>query len=75
MQLLCHDRSPAHGRNLIVEAAKEFNCTHILFVDDDMAYKPESLEQLLSHDLDIVTGLYLSRAFPHQPLIFDLIDC
>lgn len=72
--LFCHDRSPAHGRNIIIEEALKHNCTHILFVDDDMAMKPEALEQLLSHDVDIVTGLYLSRSYPHQPLIFDVAD-
>lgn len=72
--LFCHDRSPAHGRNVIIEEALKYECTHILFVDDDMAMKPEALEQLLSHDKDVVTGLYLSRSYPHQPLIFDVAD-
>jgi glycosyltransferase involved in cell wall biosynthesis len=72
--ILCHDRSPAKGRNLIVEAAKDNNCTHVLFIDDDMAYKPDALLKLLEHDEDIISGLYLSRAYPHQPIIFDLAD-
>ena len=72
--IYCHDRSPAKGRNLIIEAAIENGCTHVLFMDDDMACKPEALKQLLEHDVDIVTGLYLSRSFPHQPLIFDVAD-
>lgn len=71
MALFSHDRSPAKGRNAIIEEALRHNCTHVLFIDDDMAYKPESLNQLLEHDLDVVSGLYLSRAYPHQPLIFD----
>ncbi len=70
--LFCHDRSPAKGRNIIVEQALKNDCTHILFVDDDMAYKPESLNQLVEHDKDIVSGLYLMRAYPFQPLIFTL---
>lgn len=72
--LMCHDRSPARGRNIIIEQAIENNCTHILFIDDDQTYKPEALTQLLAHDKDIVSGLYLSRAYPHQPLIFDYAD-
>lgn len=72
--IFCHDRSPAKGRNLIIEAALDNNCTHILFMDDDMACKPEALLQLLEHDKDIVSGLYLSRSYPHQPLIFDVAD-
>jgi hypothetical protein len=72
--LLCHDRSPAHGRNLIIQTALEHNCTHVLFIDDDMTYDADSLDKLLSHNLDIVTGLYLRRDYPHQPLIFDYSD-
>lgn len=72
--LLCHDRSPAKGRNLIIQAALDNDCTHILFIDDDMAYKPDSLVRLLEHDVDVVSGLYLSRAYPHVPIIFDLAD-
>jgi hypothetical protein len=74
MVLFCHDRSPAHGRNMIVDAAREQKCTHILFIDDDMAYTVNALEQLLEHDKDIVSGLYLSRAYPHQPMVFDIAD-
>ena len=74
MLLFCHDRSPAHGRNLIIEAAIQENCTHVLFIDDDMTPKKDALLRLLSHNVDAVTGLYLGRAYPHQPLIFDDID-
>src|SRR5215471_230528 len=72
--LFCHDRSPAHGRNLIIDTAIDQNCTHILFIDDDMAYKPDSLYKLLEHDVDVVSGLYLSRSYPHAPVIFDLAN-
>lgn len=74
MQVFCHDRSPAKGRNLVIEAAIENRCTHILFVDDDMAMKEDALSQLLSHDKDIVSGLYLVGSYPHQPVIFDIAD-
>ena len=70
----CHARSPAKGRNLLVEQALTHDCSHILFIDDDMAYRPNALNQLLEHDASIVTGLYLFRAYPHQPLLFDCFD-
>jgi hypothetical protein len=74
MALFCHDRSPAKGRNMIIQTAIEQGCTHILFLDDDMAYPANTILKLLAHDKDAVTGLYLSRAYPHQPLIFDEFD-
>ena len=63
--------SPAAARNIIFNQAILNNCTHVLLVDDDMAIKPDALKKLLAHDKDIVSGLYLSHAFPHQPLAFD----
>jgi hypothetical protein len=72
--ILGHDRSPAHNRNLIIQAAIDNEFTHVLLIDDDMAYKPEALVQLLRHDVDIVSGLYLRGSYPHPPNVFDLAD-
>lgn len=69
-----HDRSPAAARNTIIEQAIINECTHVLFVDDDQAFQPNSLMKLLEHDEDIITGLYLQRVYPHKPLIFDLAN-
>lgn len=67
-----HGQSPARNRNVIINQAIEHNCTHILFLDDDVTFKPNLLTSLLAHDKDIVSGLYLMRAYPHQPIIFDV---
>lgn len=69
-----HGSSPAKNRNLAIEQAILNNCTHVLFLDDDMAFKRDLLTRLLSHDKDIVTGLYYGRNYPHQPMIFDKVD-
>lgn len=69
-----HDRSPAYGRNLLISAAKDLNCGKVLLVDDDTVPPKDGLMKLLEHDKDIITGLYLSRGYPHAPLIFDLVD-
>jgi hypothetical protein len=71
MIMSVHGQSPARSRNLMIEQAIVNNCSHLLFIDDDMAFKANSLEQLLVHDKDIVSGLYLGRMYPHNPLIFD----
>lgn len=69
-----HSQSPARNRNLIIGQAESHKCTHVLFIDDDVIVPPNLLIQLLSHDVDIVTGLYLMRNFPHQPIIFGQAD-
>lgn len=66
-----HGQSPARNRNQIIDAALQFECTHVMFFDDDIAMAPDTVNRLLAHDVDMVTGLYLMRAFPHQPIIFD----
>jgi hypothetical protein len=66
-----HGASPARGRNNIIRAALEQNCTHIMFFDDDMHMPADCINKLLAHDLDIVCGLYLMRGSPHFPLMFD----
>jgi GT2 family glycosyltransferase len=66
-----HTNSGAQNRNLIIEEAMYTQCSHILFIDDDMAFPPNALIQLLERDKDIVGGLYLNRGYPHLPVIFD----
>lgn len=68
---LAHGQSPARNRNLIIQQAITNNCTHIMFLDDDVAFRPDLMMKLLAHDVDIVTGLYLMRHYPHQPIIFE----
>ena len=67
-----HNRSPAKGRNVLIEAAIANRCSHVLLVDDDMVPNREALYQLLDHDVSIVSGLYFNRAYPHIPLAFDV---
>jgi hypothetical protein len=67
-----HGQSPARGRNLIIQQAIKHDCSHIMFFDDDVRIPSDALNRLLAHDKDIVTGLYLMRNSPHQPIIFDI---
>ena len=69
---MSHGQSPASNRNLIIKQALEQNCTHVFFIDDDICIPPDALMKLLSHDKDIVSGLYLMRNFPHAPIAFNV---
>lgn len=62
------------ARNLIVEKARKDGATHILFIDDDMIFPQDAFLRLLSHDVDIVTGLAFRRSAPYRPVIFKCID-
>ena len=69
-----HTNSGARNRNLIIKEALEQKCSHILFIDDDMAFPPNALMKLLAHDKDYVSGLFLKRVYPHLPIIFTQED-
>ena len=70
MMAQVHGQSPARSRNMIFEQALALNCTHVLLIDDDVAFRSDALKRLLVHDVDFVTGIYLARNFPHHPFIF-----
>jgi GT2 family glycosyltransferase len=36
----------------------EIDYSHIMWIDSDIIFQPEDIMKLLSHDLDIVSGLY-----------------
>lgn len=70
-QAMAHGQSPARNRNTMIEVALQNNFTHIMFLDDDTIPRPDIVKKLYAHDKDIVTGLYLMRSHPHQPILFD----
>ena len=65
-----HSQSPAQNRNILIEKALDLDVERVFFVDDDIVPKPDLLENLRKHDVDIVTGLMFQRNYPHTPLIF-----
>lgn len=38
--------------------------THVLFIDDDMTFEPDSLVKMLRHEADVVGALYTCRSDP-----------
>jgi hypothetical protein len=46
----------------------ELECSHILWLDTDMAFPSDTLLRLLSHRLDIVAVNYVTREIPAAPL-------
>lgn len=52
------------ARNWLVRDALTAGASHILFLDCDMRFPPETLLRLLSHDRDIVAANCVQRAFP-----------
>ena len=54
----------AEGRNYCVIQAIRQNCTHILFLDDDMTFPSDTIERLLAHGKELVGVYSYSRVLP-----------
>lgn len=48
--------SIAKNRNIIIRLAMQSNCTHLLFLDDDMIFEPDLIVRLMAHDVDVVSA-------------------
>jgi len=55
------------GRNVIAQQAQT---DYLLFVDSDIEFPVWGLERLISHNKDIVGGMYFRKASPHFPLVY-----
>ena len=60
----------AENRNCIAERALMDRYDAVWYVDDDQVFSPDTLEKLISHDVDIVSGLYLKREIPWIPHMY-----
>lgn len=57
-------------RNNIVEQALRDEMTHLIFMDTDQVYPEDTIEKLLSHDLDIVGGVVHRRYPPFDAILY-----
>lgn len=57
-------------RNMCAKVALENDCTHVLFIDDDVLVQPGTVESLLETDLDIVMAHTYIRGYPFHPMSF-----
>lgn len=64
----------AENRNYLAAQAVKRDCTHVLFVDDDMIYEPDTLDKLLAADKDVVGANYSVRAEVEGAHIIEYID-
>jgi GT2 family glycosyltransferase len=58
------------ARERIVGHAIKNEFTHVLFIDSDMVFPPDTLTRLLKHDLDIVGALSFQRKPPYTPCVY-----
>src|SRR3989304_5342993 len=68
IEIDCHMVSLA--RDKIVQKALDAECDYLFWVDDDVLPPEDALVKLLGHGLPFVSGLYMTRLYPHTPQIY-----
>jgi hypothetical protein len=58
----------------LADAAIEGGFTHLLFLDSDMSFPPDTLDRLIAHDKDIVAANYVMKEHPARPVSTGLDD-
>lgn len=61
------------ARNQLLATAKQIKADRILWLDSDMEFSTDMLQQLsadIDNGCDIVSGLYFKRKPPHTPVIY-----
>lgn len=53
------------ARALLVHSAIDGGCTHILFLDSDLTFPPNTLNRLIAHHQPFVCATYVKRHPPH----------
>ena len=61
------------SRDYIVNVAIENGYDYVLFADSDMVFDAEDLKKLLSHNVGICSGLYLSRRGDNKRILYEKI--
>lgn len=57
-------------RNQLALKAIACGCDYVLWIDSDMLFEPDALEQLLDNDKEFVCGQFFSRRPPFEPCVF-----
>ena len=58
------------SRNLISLYAIENGFDNVMWLDSDMLFPPDTLLKLQAHNVDMVTGLYVKRHTPVEPVLY-----
>ncbi len=60
----------AEIRNQLVERALDNGCTHLLMMDSDQVYAPDTIIKLLAHDKTVVSAIVHRRYPGFDPILY-----
>ena len=62
------------ARNILTARFLKSNATHLLFIDADIGFRPDTVFRLLDSQKDIVTAVYPKKAFDWEAVALKLKD-
>jgi hypothetical protein len=63
-----------NGWNTIADGFLKSTHEYLFTMNDDHIYPPDTLTRLMSHGVECVSGVYLLRQYPYEPVIYDYVD-
>lgn len=67
-QALGNESLIPRARNILTEQFHRSGCTHLLFLDADISFAPETILRMLKADKDVVASLYPKKYFDYKKL-------
>ena len=67
------DSAVGRARNALTRRFLESDCTDLLFIDSDLIYSNEQVELIMSHDDEVVGGLYPKKQQGDPELVLNTI--
>lgn len=74
MKPLIGDSAIGRARNQLTRQFLESDCTDLLFVDTDLVFSSDHVKRIVSHEEDIVGGLYCKKAQGEPQLVLNTLD-
>jgi hypothetical protein len=66
--------STPQGWNSMAHALLASTHEYLMTLNDDHIYPPDTITRLMARQKDVITGLYLLRQYPFEPVIYDYLD-
>ena len=72
---ICFESLISRGRNAAAASALHHNSDYLMFIDADVIFQPEDVFKLISHDKDVVCGVYPKKYVNDEKVNFLFSNC